>query len=277
MLAHDFVPKLRDAGWDLVALPRSEFDIADPVSAARILEGEFGKLDWVVNLAAYTGVDKAESEPQLAFEANTLGPGYLARAAQTSGARFLHISTDFVFDGTARSPIPEDAPTAPLGVYGQSKRQGELAVLDAAPDAVIVRTAWLYGPHGRSFPRTMIELYLAGRELRVVADQVGCPTYTADLADTLVAVLVKNAPGAIYHATGPEAMSWHAFATLAIEVATGSRPELSAIGTEEYPTPAKRPAYSVLDCTGLARCGIGPMRPVREALTEFVSRRKEIA
>jgi dTDP-4-dehydrorhamnose reductase len=266
MLGSDLVPELRGRGHDVLAPSSSGLDITDPASVAQIPAHSFGRLDWVVNVAAYTAVDKAESEVRAATELNALGPGYLAQACASEGSRLLHVSTDFVFDGQAAEPYGEDHATNPLGVYGRSKRDGENAVLSAHSNAIIVRTSWLYGPHGGSFPRTMLLARQAGRTLRVVADQIGSPTYTGDLARVLADMIEKDAFPGIYHATGSEAMTWHAFAELIL----GER--IEAITTDQYPTAAKRPPYSVLSNAKLAALGIEPMRPVAEALREFKSR-----
>lgn len=277
MLGTDLVAELERRGHDVVGVDLGEIDITDPASVAQIPTGAFGDVRWVVNCAAYTAVDKAESEEQLSAEVNALGPGYLAHACKLVGARLLHISTDFVFDGTATEPYPEDAPTAPLGVYGRTKRDGENAVLDNHPNAIVVRTAWLYGANGKSFPATMIGAWKSGRSLRVVADQVGCPTYTEDLAAVLADLIEKDAFPGIYHAVGPEAMSWHAFALRAIQAAGGTDVAIEPIPTDAYPTPARRPAYSVLGTQKLSDLGLPPMPPVDDALRRFVTKRQNLA
>jgi len=280
MLGTDLVAGAQARGHETLAPPLPEdLDITDPTAMARLGSGEFGQFDWVINCAAYTAVDKAETEVREATEINAIGPGYLAEAVKGIGGKLLHIGTDFVFDGTASDPYPEDAPTNPLGVYGRTKRDGEEAVLQANPNALVVRTAWLYGPNGNSFPRTMIRAFLAGKRLRVVADQTGCPTYTADLSRVLVDLVEKNAFPGIYHAVGPEAMTWHEFAARAIQAwqnlnaaTPQGSPVIEPIPTEDWPTPAVRPKYSVLGMVKLDQLGIAPMRPVDEALTEFCGR-----
>lgn len=276
MLGTDVVGEAESRGHEFVAADL-ELDITDPMAMARISSGELGPFDWVINCAAYTAVDKAESEVREATELNTLGSAYLANTVQGIGARLIHISTDFVFDGSATEPYLEDARTNPLGVYGRTKRDGEDAVLSNNANALVVRTAWLYGPNGNSFPRTMIRAFAAGRQLRVVSDQVGCPTYTADLARVLVDLAEKNAFPGIYHAVGPEAMTWHEFALRAIRtwnvtrgVSTGV--EIEPIKTEDWPTPAARPKYSVLSTQKIEDLGVRPMRPVEEALADFCRR-----
>lgn len=277
MLGTDLASELRSRGHEVTAPDPDDLDITEPTAMARLGSGEFGQFDWVINCAAYTAVDKAETEVREATEINTIGPGYLASAVQGIGAKLIHISTDFVFDGNADEPYREDAPTNPLGVYGRTKRDGEESVRTNNPNAIIVRTAWLYGPNGNSFPKTMIRAFLAGRQLKVVADQTGCPTYTADLARALADLAEKNAFPGIYHAVGPEAMTWHEFALRTIrawqrthEQAEGV--EIEPIKTEDWPTPAARPKYSVLSTEKIEEFGVAPMRPADLALEDFCRR-----
>lgn len=274
MLGTDVVSALESRGHEVAAPSSSQLDLRDPVSVAEVASAD---VSWCVNCAAYTAVDKAESEPSLAFELNALGPGYLARTCALAGIKLLHVSTDFVFDGTSSTPYTEDSPVNPLGAYGRTKREGEEAVLAALPIALIFRTSWLYGPNGSSFPLTMIRAWQAEKKLRVVSDQTGCPTYTFDLAESIVAALEKDLFPGIYHATGPDTMTWHTFARLAIEayrdVHGPSRVvEVEPIQTSDWPTPARRPAFSVLSNAKLQAEGIAPMRPTVDALQEFVSR-----
>ncbi|MBS1716182.1 MAG: dTDP-4-dehydrorhamnose reductase [Armatimonadetes bacterium] len=277
MLGSDVVSLLQSRGHTVIAPDLAQLDITDPVSVARVATKELGECDWCINCAAYTAVDKAESEPALAHEVNALGASYLARSCQMAGTRFLHISTDFVFDGTKREPYVENDPINPLGAYARSKAAGEDAVLAAAANAVIVRTAWLYGPNGPSFPRTMIRVWREGKPLRVVADQIGCPTYTAELAKAIVGFAERGVAGGIYHAVGPEAMTWHEFAlrtlrAYAAHIGSDQPIEIAAITTAEYPTPAKRPAYSVLSTEKAIANGMEPMAPVDVSLKDFVAR-----
>lgn len=266
MLGSDLVTEFQSRGWEVVAPTLPEVDITDPIQIAGCAEGDFS---WVVNAAAYTAVDKAETEPDEAMRVNGLAVGYLGQMAQLASAKFLQISTDFVFDGNQTKPYTEEDRVNPLGVYAQTKCFGEEQAL--ANGAVVVRTAWLFGPNGGSFPRTMIRAARAGKSLRVVADQVGSPTYTADLARTIADLMARDPYPGIYHAAGPDAMSWHEFAQFAL-TAAGIDAHIEPIRTEDWPTPARRPAYSVLDCSKLASLGIAPMRSINEALSEFVSR-----
>jgi len=220
-----------------------ELDITKPF--------ELPACDLVINAAAYTAVDKAESERDRAFAINRDGAANLARACTARGIPMIHVSTDYVFDGTATRPYREDDPTAPQSVYGESKLAGERAVLDAGH--TVVRTSWLFAEGGPSFVHTMLRL---GRErpvLRVVADQHGCPTYAGDLADALLALKASG----LYHYCNDGATTWHAFAT-EIMAAAHLPTRVDAITTAEYPTPARRPAYSVLDTSKIRALGIRP-------------------
>jgi dTDP-4-dehydrorhamnose reductase len=232
-----------------------DLDICDPAQAARVAGH-----DLVINAAAYTAVDKAETERDRAFAINRDGAGHLARACAERGIRFLHVSTDYVFDGTGTRPYREDDPIAPLGVYGASKAEGEQAVHEAG--GTVVRTSWLFAEGGPSFVHTMLRLAKDRPVLRVVADQHGCPTYAGDLADALLALGKVPDLAATYHYCNAGATTWHAFATAIIEEARHKVPlaceRIEAITTAEYPMPAKRPAYSVLDTTRIRTAGIVP-------------------
>lgn len=264
MLGSDLVPELKERGHDVLVPTRQEMDLKDLEKIATIAQLE---LDWVINCAAYTAVDQAESEPDDAAWLNTLVPRYVAMACALGGCRMVHISTDFVFDGQTEQPYKEDAETNPLQVYGQTKRDGEEAVLSALPTAWVVRTSWLYGVHGKSFPRTMIGAKRAGRALRVVADQVGCPTFTPELARVLADLIEIPGGGGLLHASGPDAMSWFEFARHIL----GQEADIEPIPSEAWPTPAKRPCYSVLDCAKLATLGIAPMEPATQSIARFLA------
>lgn len=239
-------------GADPVGLTRADVDIRDADAVARAIERVKPRL--VVNAAAYTAVDKAESEPELAAAVNTGAPATIARAAARRDIPVLHISTDYVFDGTKQGAYTETDPIAPLGVYGRTKADGEAAVRDEAPRHVILRTAWVYGRHGANFLKTMLRLAAERDRLRVVADQHGCPTSTADIAEAILAVdavLARDpALAGTFHFAGTGATSWHGFAEAIVAAqaaATGKRPPVDPITTADYPTPAKRPANSELD------------------------------
>ncbi|MBN9501646.1 MAG: dTDP-4-dehydrorhamnose reductase [Armatimonadetes bacterium 55-13] len=273
MLGTDLVQELKASGHEVLTPTSKELDIVDPGSVAQM--ADMSGLDWAINCAAYTAVDKAEEEVQPATELNALAPGYLARVCAMSSINFAHISTDFVFDGEATEPYSEDAPTHPQSVYGRTKREGEEAVIAANPMSLVFRTAWLYGAQGKSFPRTLINAWLAGKNLRVVADQVGSPTCTIDLAKSIRLSIEKDIFPGIYHATGPDQMSWYAFAHLAIEVyreykGMDKSIEMEPIRTQDWPTPAKRPKFSVLSNQKLQQAGVPSMRPTAACLAEFV-------
>jgi len=240
------------AGHDWLQPAQGRLDIGDREAVARTVAELRPQL--IVNAAAYTAVDKAESEPALAQRINAEAPGWLAQAAQTCGARLVHVSTDFVFDGIQGRPYRPEDPTAPQSVYGRSKRDGERAVQAVlARDALIVRTAWVYYPGGANFVRSMLRLLAEREELRVVADQVGTPTHAGGLAQAIWSLVAARA-GGILHWTDAGVASWYDFAHAIREFAQGLQPEtrwgrLLPIRTEDYPTPARRPSYSLLDKT----------------------------
>lgn len=216
--------------------------------------------DVVVNAAAYTAVDRAESERESAWRINAEAPARLADACQARGALLVHYSTDYVFDGSSTRPYREDDPTAPLGVYGETKLAGEQAIRDSGCRHMIFRTAWVYGLHGHNFLRTMLRLGAEREELRVVADQVGTPTPASLIAGCTAQALRGGAPvsGGTWHLTATGMTSWHGFAAEIMELAlrTGrldKAPRVVPITTAQYPTPARRPAYSCLDTSRLAR------------------------
>lgn len=221
--------------------------------------------DVIVNAAAYTAVDKAESESTLARRINAYGPRHLAVAARVVGARLIHISTDFVFDGVCSAPYKPDAPTNPLSVYGVTKRAGENAVLGLLPQrSVILRTAWVYAVEGRNFVHTMLRLMRANGSVRVVADQVGTPTSARSVAQALWKIVDTPQLSGIHHWTDAGAASWYDFAVAIAEEAAALDlipPDITVIpvATHEYATPAHRPQYSMLDMTSLAPCAMVPV------------------
>ncbi len=276
MLGSDVVAALLAREHTVEAPSHAELDATDPGAvSAHLIEPSF-RFDACVNCAAYTAVDQAETESDVATAVNSLAPAYLARACALSSTQFLHISTDFVFDGTKGEPYVETDPVNPLGVYGRTKLEGEEEALAGNQAAIVLRTAWLFGPHGKSFPRTMVMAAREGKCLRVVADQVGSPTYTPDLARVIVDCLEANLAPGIYHAAGPDAMSWHSLAQSVIEAdrrlhGDPTLVKTEAIRTSDWPTPAKRPAYSVLGCCKLETAGIAPMRMIELAIADFVT------
>jgi len=245
----------RDGRLDGGACERADFD--QPAGLRGLVERLAP--DVVVNAAAYTAVDRAESERAAAFRANAEAPAALADACAHVGARLVHYSTDYVFDGSERRPYREDDPTAPLGVYGESKLAGEDAIRASAAHHMIFRTAWVYAVHGSNFLRTMLRLAREREELRVVADQFGSPTPAALVADVTATVLAQSPRvSGTWHLTATGKTSWHGFASAIVDRAHGlglltRRPTMTAITTAEYPTPACRPAYSCLDCARLQR------------------------
>lgn len=215
--------------------------------------------DVVVNAVAHTAVDRAESEPDAAFRVNALAPAAIAQACAATGALLLHYSTDYVFDGSASRPYREDDVTAPLGVYGASKLAGEEAVRASGARHAILRTAWVYAAHGKNFLHTMLRLASERDELRVVADQIGAPTPAAWIADASARIVAHGLPASgTWHLVAAGETSWHGFAEAIIDEALAAgllarRPRVLPITTADYPTPARRPAYSVLDTTRLRR------------------------
>ena len=242
----------RAQGVAAVGVARAATDIADPAAVARAVGEAEPRL--VVNCAAHTAVDRAESEPELAAAVNDVGAGAVAEAAARAGVPVLHLSTDYVFNGTKGDAYTEDDPMAPLGVYGRTKAAGEARVRAATPRHVILRTSWVFGAHGHNFLKTMLRLAGERDELRVVADQCGCPTATPDIAAAVLAVDAALARGAgdygTFHFAGEGATSWHGFAQAIVDAqaeTTGRRPSVVAIATADYPTPARRPADSRLN------------------------------
>ncbi|HEV2335562.1 MAG TPA: dTDP-4-dehydrorhamnose reductase [Stellaceae bacterium] len=264
------------AGYRVTAFDHGDLDITVPGAVAATVARE--RPDIVVNAAAYTAVDRAESEPEIVWAANCAGPANLAAACHEAAIPLVHISTDYVFDGEKAGPYVEDDPVHPLGVYGKSKEAGDRAVRAALPRHVILRTAWVYSAHRHNFVKTMLRLAEEHPRLRVVADQVGSPTSAADLAAAIGAIVRELEAGTslwgTYHFAGGGAVSWHGFAEAIFELAApwrGAPPVVEAITTADYPTAARRPKNSVLDCRRISDAfGIVP-RPWREALAEVIA------
>jgi dTDP-4-dehydrorhamnose reductase len=239
---------------ELVALGRAEADLADPEACAAAVTA--AAVDAVINAAAHTAVDRAETESELAHRINAEAPGAMARAAAARGLPFLHVSTDYVFDGRPGRPWREEDPPAPLSAYGASKLAGERAVGAAGGIAAILRTAWVFSAHGSNFVRTMLRLGAERERLQVVDDQRGGPTPAADIAAallTMAAALVagRGAPG-IFHFAGAPVVSWADFAEAIFAARGGTAPAIERIPSSAYPVPAARPRNSVLDCTRIA-------------------------
>jgi dTDP-4-dehydrorhamnose reductase len=239
------------AGVTVTAPAEADFDICDPEAIARVVAAAAPAL--VINAAAYTAVDKAETEAAIAQRVNVNAVGLLASAARNAGAGFVHVSTDFIFDGTAHLPYPPDALPNPLGVYGRTKLEGEEAARDLHGNPLIVRTAWVYAAKGANFVATMLRLMRERSELGVVADQIGTPTHVPTLARTIW-TLAQGGHTGTFHATDAGVASWYDFAVAIHEEALAlgllaTPVTVKPIRTSDYPTPARRPAYSVLDKT----------------------------
>jgi dTDP-4-dehydrorhamnose reductase len=260
MLGTEISLLLEKAGLSFIGTDQ-EIDIANQAALDDFAEKQShsggGNFTWIINCAAYTAVDKAEDDTETCRRLNTQGAANIAACAQKTGAQLIHLSTDYVFDGTGKRPYTEDDPTAPTGVYGQTKRDGELAVIENNPRSYIIRTAWLYGKYGNNFVQTMLRLMNERDEVKVVDDQRGSPTWAFDLASAVLDVIAsvhcgKNIPFGIYHYTNEGNISWFDFAK---EIYHQGR-ELGRISkhcavkpctSAEYPAKVKRPAYSVLD------------------------------
>lgn len=265
------------AGWRVVAPSRADCDLADPASVRAAVASR----PWaaVINTAAYTAVDRAETEVAEAWMLNAVGPAVLAKATGDAGIPLVHVSTDYVFSGALDRPYREDDPVGPVGVYGASKEGGEQAVRTGNPRHAILRTAWVVSPHRANFLKTMLRLAAEREELRVVADQRGCPTAARDLAGALIAAARRladdpAAPTGTFHAVNAGDTTWADFAA-AIMAASAARGGPSArivpIATADYPTPARRPANSRLSTERLAAGFDIRLRPWQEAMQEIVA------
>jgi dTDP-4-dehydrorhamnose reductase len=260
---------LREApeGFPPVAL--TGVDLADTAAVERVFERE-GPFHGVIHAAAYTAVDRAEEEEELAYRVNAIAPRVLARAAAERDLPLVVVSTDFVFDGTKGAPYREEDPPVPIGAYGRTKRAGEEAAIEMHPDGTrIVRTQWLYGPRGAHFPGTMLRLATERDQLSVVDDQRGCPTTTLELAPALWDVL-DRAPAGIWHAACEGEASWYDLAVATLELSAVEGVSVSPCTTADFPRPAPRPANSALDCSKLAALRGRPLADWRDALQTFL-------
>ncbi|WP_342752121.1 dTDP-4-dehydrorhamnose reductase [Vibrio sp. JC009] len=255
--------RVQSKKYECLATDVDQLDITDTSSVMSLVTESMP--DIIINAAAYTAVDKAETESELAYAVNSDGPKNLAEAAKSRDIPLIHISTDYVFDGKSTSPYKCDALTNPQGVYGESKLAGERSVIDTTSQHIIIRTAWVFSEYGNNFVKTMIRLATERDEVGVVADQYGCPTYAGDLADVVLKAVDEYFASSnfskygVYHFCGSEATSWHGFARAIFSQAESlsvinKQPKLKAIKTEDYPTPARRPEYSVLDCSAIDSC-----------------------
>ena len=263
MLGQDLQQAL--AGRAVTALGRTDLDVTDPDAVDAAVAGH----DVVLNCAAYTRVDDAESDEDAAFAVNATGAANLARAAAAHGAKLVQLSTDYVFDGTATAPYAEDAPRHPVSAYGRTKAEGERLALELSPSATfVVRTAWLYGAHGPNFARTMVRLAGENETVTVVEDQLGQPTWTMDVARQIVLMIDHGIAPGVYHATSGGQASWYEFAQ-AIFRATGLDPDrVRPTSSDRYVRPAPRPAYSVLGHAHWQSAGLSPIRDWRAALAD---------
>ena len=272
-LGREVLARAASAGRAVYGLARSEADIADAAAVAAVVARI--RPSFILNAAAYTGVDKAETEAAAARAANVAGAANVARAAAALDVPLVHVSTDYVFDGTKSEPYHEGDALAPLGVYGRTKADGEAAVREIAGRHVILRTAWVYGIYGANFLKTMLRLARTHDRLRVVADQVGCPTATRDIAAAVFAVADATAPAwGTYHFAGTGSTSWHGFAEAIVTAAApglGRAPPVDAIAAADYPTPARRPANSRLDSSAFAAAFGVRAAPWRQRAEETVA------
>ena len=268
MLAQDLLPRLENTGINVIGLDLPEINITQKRETFHVLKAENPSL--LINCAAYTSVDKAESEHSAAFAVNYDGAAILAEACHRLNIHLLHISTDYVFNGYSKLRYREEDPADPLSIYGRSKWEGEEAIRIRQSEHIIVRTAWLFGVHGSNFVKTMLRLAREREELRVVDDQIGCPTWSGDLAEALVKIVFflrdrdNFRQWGTYHFCGMGRTTWYGFACAILEEARKYEPltvkKITPIATNQYPTPAPRPALSVLDTEKINRVfGIKPM------------------
>ncbi|UOY91308.1 dTDP-4-dehydrorhamnose reductase [Ectobacillus sp. JY-23] len=265
-LGQDVVEQLQQGDYTIYALDRESLDITDEQAVQTYMDEV--KPDVILHCAAYTNVDQAESDQENAYRVNALGAKYLAKAAQRHNAKILYVSTDYVFNGTATAPYEVDEPTAPLGVYGETKLAGENFVQQITDKHFIVRTAWVFGTKGNNFVKTMIRLGKERGEIGVVHDQVGSPTYTVDLARFMIELMQSEAYG-IYHATNEGVCSWYEFAQEIFRQA-GMDVKVSPLTTEQFPRPAQRPKYSVLSKKRITSEGFTPFREWQQALAAYL-------
>jgi len=278
MLVQDLVPVLKGCGYDVHCADREDLDISQEEHVHRAVESCLPKL--LINCAAYTEVDNAETQKDRAFAVNRDGAGFLAEACAKLEIPVIHLSTDYVFDGDKRSPYLEDDPVNPLSIYGLSKWEGEQAIRSRTDQHIIIRTSWLFGCHGRNFVKTIIAMAREKDELRVVSDQEGCPTWTGHMSNALALLageILRNkkaVPWGTYHYCGVGNTTWYDFALRITEEAK-KRAEIRTvrvkpIRTSEFPTPAKRPAWSVLDCAKIERTFQIRPRPWLEGLLKVL-------
>ncbi len=270
-LGRELVRALAPHG-ELIRSTQADLDITHPGCADRVATLQ---PEWVVHAAAATDVDKCEREPEQAMAVNAEGTRRVAEGCRRAGAGLVYLSTDYVFDGRKEAPYAEGDHPAPLNVYGRSKLEGEQATRKVVPRWTIVRTAWLYGVHGRNFVKTVLGKILAGEPLRVVDDQVGSPTYAGDVADAVSVLLTRGRTG-IYHVTNSGSCSWYEFAREILRLAGFESVTVTPIASAELNRPARRPAYSVLENAAWQAAGFPPLRPWREALAAMLAALKAV-
>jgi dTDP-4-dehydrorhamnose reductase len=265
LLGHDLVATV-PRGVTLLPFPRARLDITDPRAvAAAVVELQ---PDVVVNAAAYTAVDRAESEPDLAFRVNDAAVGELGRIARAAAARVIHFSTDYVFDGTSSEPYTEESPTNPVNVYGASKLAGERALAESGARFLIVRTQWLFGANGRCFPRTMCDRAMARSSSRVVSDQFGRPTYSVDLARATWTLIGQELAG-VMHVANAGVATWYDVARR-VYAACAAGQLVQPCATARFPTPARRPPRAVLDTARAEQALGGPLPAWEDAIDRFL-------
>jgi dTDP-4-dehydrorhamnose reductase len=262
--------ELKERTLDFVGANSSEMDVTKPLIVNQIVD--LIKPNVIINAAAWTDVDGAESNEFDAYSVNSLGPQNLAIAASKIGARLVQISTDYVFSGDASSPWSENAPHNPQSVYGSTKSEGEKFVLTTLPlNSYVVRTAWLYSSKGKNFAKTMVNLALNQKcEIRVVNDQIGQPTFAGDLAKQIVELVLSEAPAGIYHGTNSGRATWFEFAQAIFSIAGADVSRVIPVSTSDFPSPAKRPTYSVLGHDAWANANVPPMQDWKNALEEAI-------
>lgn len=246
-------------GWKIWATDTTELDITN--RTAVLLAVKNFQPDVIINAAAYTAVDKAESDKDIAKLANEYGPENLAIASKINNALLIHVSTDYVFDGSSSIPYLESDLTNPLGVYGETKLAGEKAVQQENSESIIIRTAWVFSEYGHNFVKTMLRVGTEKKSLSVVDDQIGCPTYAGDIADAIISLIKLDAPRGIYNYCGDISVSWCDFSKTIFHIANelgviANMPHVEGISSDQYPTPVKRPNFSVLNTNKIEQLGI---------------------
>lgn len=259
--------------YNFLFVTRNELEISDAIAVKKYFDTH--TIDHCINCAAYTAVDKAETEKDIAFKVNADAVGYLAKACEKHQAQLIHISTDYVFDGTATEPIEENEHVNPLGVYGMSKLRGEQLAISNLENTIIIRTSWVYSSFGNNFVKTMLRLMKEKESINVVSDQRGCPTYAADLAEAILQIVLKTndqrpTTHGIFNYSNSGIINWYEFA-LTIKELSGSKCIVHPIPTSQYPTPAKRPQYSVLDTSKIRQTFGIPIPEWKESLKKCLA------